>query len=213
MTDPQPAPGDPLVTRALRKIKRDVGNVVKKVTGDEPVAHDVKRAQVRSVAAEFGLKILVETGTFQGDMVEAMRQEFDQIISIEVFPPLHEKAKIRFASYPHIQLLLGDSGVLMPDVVARLTGPALFWLDGHYSGGGTGKGASDTPIMHELKPILSDTRFGHAILIDDARLFKGKDDYPTIPEVAEVVEKLRPGSRLFVRSDAIVIYPRQTARS
>ena len=41
--------------------------------------------------------------------------------------------------------------------------------------------------MQELRLILNDLKFNHVILIDDARLFIGKNDYPTIDEVKHLV--------------------------
>ena len=41
----------------------------------------------------------------------------------------------------------------VPELVRQLDGPALFWLDGHYSGGDTAKGELDTPVSAELESI------------------------------------------------------------
>jgi hypothetical protein len=55
--------------------------------------------------------------------------------------------------------------------VRQLQEPALFWLDGHYSGVDTGKDELDTPVSAELEAILGSPVKGHVILIDDARCF------------------------------------------
>ena len=51
----------------------------------------------------------VETGTFLGDMLAAMRDDFDSLTSIELSEELHSRAKRRFAGDPKITLLHGDS--------------------------------------------------------------------------------------------------------
>ena len=64
-------------------------------------------------------------------------------------------------------LIQGDSGVELGNLVGKLSGPALFWLDGHYSEGETAQGPKDTPIFEELEHIFSARRDGDVILIDE----------------------------------------------
>jgi hypothetical protein len=59
-------------------------------------------------------------------------------------------------------------------------------LDGHYSGFETAKGDLETPIKLELEIILN-SEYEHVILIDDARLFIGENDYPTIEELKKYI--------------------------
>ena len=49
-----------------------------------PPPHQVKQAILRKYASKFNTRVLVETGTFLGDMIEAMRDNFDKIFSIEL---------------------------------------------------------------------------------------------------------------------------------
>ena len=133
-------------------------------------------------------------------MVEAQRKYFRKIISIELSQTLFENAKNKFRDYKNIEILLGDSGELIKDIVTNLERPAIFWLDGHYSGGNTAKGKIETPILNELKTILQSKR-DHVILIDDARMFDGNNDYPTIKYLEEFVSKA--GYSLMVENDII----------
>ena len=80
----------------------------------------------------------------------------------------------------------GDSGNVLNQLVPELNSAALFWLDGHYSGGQTAKGEKECPIYEELKSILASS-LEHIVLIDDARLFIGQHDYPTIEELKDFV--------------------------
>jgi len=77
----------------------------------------------------------------------------------------------------------------MPTVVNQLTTPALFWLDGHYSGGLTAQGDSDTPISAELTAILTSPCKTHVILIDDARCFDGNNGYPYLEDLLKTVRE------------------------
>jgi hypothetical protein len=163
-----------------------------------------KQATVRAYQEAFGLRTLVETGTYLGDMVDAQRKRFRQVLSIELAPDLYQAARARFASARNVTLLEGDSGDLMPSVVAQLKEPALFWLDGHYSAGITARGSLDTPVQRELETILGST-VEHVVLVDDARCF-GTGDYPSLDAVRTLVAQLRPGWTCVVEDDVIRIH-------
>jgi hypothetical protein len=172
-----------------------------------PPPHLAKAEVLRNAAARFGTTVLIETGTFTGLMVRAMRTDFEEIHSVELSETLAGHAALRFARYPHIHIHQGDSTQILPDLLRALDRPALFWLDGHYSGGVTARGSKVTPIMDELGCITSHPVRGHVILIDDARLFVGADDYPTLAEVEGLVARQRPELRVSVADDVIRIAP------
>jgi len=167
-----------------------------------PPPHVVKQKAIRDHSHLFGLKILVESGTYLGEMVEAQRKHFRRIISIELSQSLFQNAKEKFQRYQHIEILHGDSGELIKGIVNKLNEPALFWLDGHFSGGTTAKARLETPILDELGAILT-TSMDHVVLIDDARLFCGDHDYPTIKGLEEFIAGKRNDYNLTVRDDLI----------
>jgi hypothetical protein len=147
---------------------------------------EVKQLAVLAAGREYGLRTLVETGTYLGGTVLAARRRFDRIISIELDPTLAANTRRLFARAKNVTILEGDSGKLLPDVAARIEEPVLWWLDGHYSGPGTALGDRPTPVIEELLAIIAHPVHGHLVLIDDARLFTG-DDYPSLDELAELV--------------------------
>jgi hypothetical protein len=166
-----------------------------------PPPHLLKQGVLREYAARYGLRTLVETGTYLGSMVHAMRPHFDRVVTIEVDQALAARARWRFRNDPGVTVLQGDSAELIADVVRGLDGPALFWLDGHFSGGITGFGASHCPVMQELPPVLGDARFAHVVLIDDSRCFGSDPAYPTIDEVRAAVLAARPGYSARLEND------------
>jgi hypothetical protein len=170
-----------------------------------PPPHFVKQQTIRRFAVQYGLTILVETGTYYGDMVEAMKRDFRQIYSIELSPELHAKARQRFARDANVELIQGDSGTELQKIVNQLAQPALFWLDGHYSGGVTARGEKDTPIFEELNQIFNSPLAGHVIVIDDARCFGTEPGYPTITELGEFIHSQRPAAKIEVADDSIRI--------
>ena len=167
--------------------------------------HILKQRVVKKYADRFSIRTLVETGTYTGDMVAATRRKFNRIVSIELDETLWRKAKEKFARYEHISIIRGDSSEVLPGVVASVPGPCLFWLDAHYSGGITARGDVETPIMKELQVILDRATRGDVVLIDDARDFVGKNDYPTIAQVQDLVTKKRPDMSLVSKDDIIRI--------
>jgi hypothetical protein len=173
-----------------------------------PPPHVLKVRVMRDYARRYGTREFVETGTYLGDTIEAVRQIFAHIYSIEIDGTLFRNATELFKGDPRVSILLGDSAQVLPTVIASLSSPTLFWLDGHYSSGITGKGDKETPIVEELLAIAASPILGHVILIDDARLFNGTHDYPTSIEIKERAEKLWPAHVFEIKDDIIRIYPR-----
>jgi hypothetical protein len=162
----------------------------------------IKQYVITSLQQEYGYDVLIETGTFLGDMVEAQRSNFKKIFSIELQHDLAEKAKERFKDVSHIKILEGDSGRLLKAILMDVKEPAIFWLDAHYSGGLTARGNSECPIYQEIDAIFT-TKENHLLLIDDARLFNGKGDYPTIDQLTKYIQDKDPRYKVTVDSDII----------
>ena len=166
----------------------------------------VKRTIVRSYARRFGLRRFVETGTYLGATVRAMRSSVDHIWSIELDETLAARARKLFRRDPGITILQGDSGERLAEVLPHLNGPCLFWLDSHYSGGMTARGAEDSPVLHELDHIFGHGVEGHVILIDDARCFTGEDGYPTLDMLRAFVAGRRSDWTMDVADDIIRLH-------
>ncbi len=174
-----------------------------------PPPHAVKERILEEYASAFDLHTLIETGTYAGDMVEAMKHHFDAIFSIELSEPLVRRARRRFRSSAHVRILHGDSGQLLPGLLSRIASPCLFWLDGHYSAGITACGETATPAVQEIETILSDEAHGHVILVDDARLFTGAGGFPSVSDLRDLVLRRRPDWHFSVQHDVIRIHPRR----
>ena len=165
----------------------------------------VKRALLRSLGAAHRLSTFVETGTCLGGTTYALRNDFETIISMELDPILWANAARRLRPFPQISIRRGDSAELLPEIVKELSGAALFFLDGHYSSGVTARGDKDTPIVEELRSVLSDDRFEHVVVIDDARCFTGDHDYPTIDQLRSFVQAQAPRYGFYRHTDMIVL--------
>ena len=168
-----------------------------------PPPNIVKQHIVIAYQRRYRLRTFVETGTYTGEMVHAVSPYVERVISIEVAPALHAQAARRFAGRDNIRLLLGDSATLLPAVIESLDEPALFWLDGHFMGEESGRGAQDTPIVAEMTSLLSHRVRGHVVLIDDARLFDGTGGYPQVDAFACWIQERRAGTSVRVDGDII----------
>lgn len=168
-----------------------------------PAPPIVKQRIVKTHLRRSGAATVVETGTFRGDMVDALAPVAARIISIELDDDLYAAALQRFAGRPHIELLHGDSGALLPAVLRELDRPALFWLDGHYTGINSARTSVDSPIVEEIEAILQHPVPGHVVLIDDAREFSGTGGYPTIEQLRTMILARQPLSQFVVADDII----------
>ncbi len=168
-----------------------------------PPPHLLKQMTIREYKEKYSSVILVETGTYKGDMVETQKKRFKKIFSIELETDLFSKAQKRFKNDKNVILVQGDSGKVLPSILSAINEPAIFWLDGHYSAGITAKGDKDCPIFEELDSIFNSKNFNHILLIDDARLFTGTGDYPTIEKLTEYVRSKNEKYRVEVKHDII----------
>lgn len=171
-----------------------------------PPPHYVKQLKIKEYKTSYNINIFVETGTYLGDMVAALSNEFEKIYTIELGRELYEKAVYNFRNKNHIKVLQGDSGERLKDVINELNEHALFWLDAHYSMGITAKGNKECPIYEELSTILTH-KLNHVILIDDADNFVGKGDYPKAEELSDFILQHRPGYTIRIEDNIICLLP------
>lgn len=173
-----------------------------------PPPHQVKQNTIRRIARQFGYRALVETGTYYGEMIEAMRSEFDVLYTIELSEYLHRLAVRRFRNSPHIHVIQGDSGDKLRTVLSEIRQPTIFWLDGHYSAGVTARGNMETPILQELGHILSAPDLNHGIVIDDACDFGADPGYPSLEVIRDFILSRQPDRDVRVEHNSIQITPR-----
>ena len=192
-----------------RTLRNTLLKVSRKAFGWPPVAppFEVKENLIARRAREHGLRVLVETGTFNGEMLARQLQNFKQLVSIELDEALFQAARRRFAAHPQVRLICGDSGVKLAEAVKDLNEPAMFWLDAHYSFGITAGRGTDAPIFKELLCLTGRRQFRDAILIDDARLFGFDFGYPSLRKIKKFATLHWPDHDFYVESDIICVVP------
>lgn len=166
--------------------------------------HLMKQRLVVEYARRHHLRVLVETGTYFGEMINAAKNSFDEIFSIEFDPKLAAAAQKRFATLNHVHVLAGSSEILVPQVLAQLTQPALFWLDAGYCAW-NGSFADSTRLLSELNAILSHRIKNHVVLIDDVAVFSGIDGTPDVGELIKHITAHFPDRTARVDTGLLVI--------
>ena len=152
------------------------------------VDSETKHREIKKYCKEFDIDILVETGTYKGDTIEAVKDCFETIYSIELSQKLYEECSERFKDETKINLINGDSSEEIENIVNNLKEPAVFWLDAHYSGGETTHSSKATPVKDELDKIF-ESEYNNVILIDDARDFiNGNQNYPGLEQLCGWLE-------------------------
>jgi hypothetical protein len=127
----------------------------------------------------------LETGTYLGDTTRNLAKKSELVLTIEPSKELHDFASWRLRRKKNVRLLLGTSEEHFYQSLLDVEKRSLnIWLDGHYSGDVTFKGASNTPIVSELWAISKalDRFDAVKVFIDDTRCFYHdvgeENDYP-----------------------------------
>lgn len=169
------------------------------------VHRGIPRRRALELKAEYNLRYFVETGSLVGNTAAWAGQHFQTVQSIEVDKLYFLQSRDRCAGMKNVVFYNGDSAVYLSAILESLPGPALIWLDAHWSPDLRGdRPETVCPVLEEVKQITEDGR-DHVVLIDDARLF-GSDGWPTIRQIASVF-----GKHWFyrVREDVIEFVPLQ----
>ncbi len=174
-----------------------------------PPPHLVKVNTIKRFQQKYNITTFIETGTYMGDMISEVKSIFSTLYTIELSEKYFIRAKKIFHSLPQIHCIQGDSAKEINTLLKTIKSPCLFWLDAHYSGGQTAIADLNTPIMQELRSIAEHKVKKHVVLIDDARLFVGNEDYPTLMQMKEFVEKKFRNHVFRVKDDIIQILPKK----
>lgn len=163
------------------------------------------------------LEDFVETGTYRGETAAWAAEHFARVATIELSTEYHAAATARFRAQPQVRVLLGDSGAMLRKVAAELVGPAVFWLDAHWSGLDTAGRETECPLLAELA-ILNAAPTTHTLLVDDARLFAAPPPRPLRaelwPDLGAVIDALRGcGRRHVVMFEDVLIAVPATERA
>lgn len=170
--------------------------------------HIDKIDTILSAREFFGIDFFLETGTYLGVTTNYVKKFFTTVFTIELSVDLAHEAAQYFKNDKKVNILQGDSGLLIETIIKNNNEKKLFWLDAHYSAGMTATSVDfgDTPISKEVEDILTHWVPGSVILIDDARHFVGKDNYPRLEDLEKFLLSKQASLRFFVIKDIIHIF-------
>ena len=195
------------IKEIVRPVRIRLGYLLWLAKGQPSGEFYFKKKICLEIASQYDCSTFIETGTGWGIMLDAVREHFSEIHSVEIYRPLYERARKTYAKQKNLFLYHGDSKNVLGEILKRTQGRSLFWLDGHYSGAGTGRGDTDCPLLMELLAIANHSRKDHCILIDDARLFGPQKEYPTIEQVTAGLRRINHDYRIEIEGDIIRALP------
>ena len=159
------------------------------------------------------VQAFVETGTYKAVTALWASSNFDQVYTIELSPDLYKPISLKYQNYANIIFLNGNSVEILPKIMAEISQPSIFWLDGHWSGSGTAGEENECPLLQEIEAI-NHLGYEKFIFIDDARLFlspppppHNTNHWPTIAEIIKKIEQGVPDSYTVVYNDVIISIP------
>ena len=133
----------------------------------------------KEVLSKYVTECFIETGTYMGEGIDvALECGFPLVKSVELSKGLYSVAQQKYKDNDKVHLFCGASQCMLREMIEDVKTQATFWLDGHWSGGNTGKSNVNSPLRQELHAIKKHPIKNHIIMIDDLRLFAVKEsDY------------------------------------
>lgn len=179
------------------------------------VTQGIPKDIVVELARLNGATVFVETGTFHGATARWASDYFDIVHTIERAEGLYTLHGKELAQVKHVTPHLGDSRDILPSIIRGIGDRrAVYWLDGHWSGGETAGESDECPLLDELACVSSRTE--DIILIDDARYFLcappppyNPSQWPTIPAILNALAGSARRSFVQIVDDVIFIVPNE----
>ena len=166
-----------------------------------------KFRQIKSVARRSGAQCLIESGTYRGTTTKRCVPEFHKIVTIEIDESLARDAKLFLKNNSNVEVVQGDVIDCLPAILEKQDMQnILVYLDGHFSGGVTGKGKADEPACDAVNLLSKYRHKLSAIIIDDFREF-GRSGLPKKSDLIIACENFfGDNTKLTVHLDQVVVF-------
>ena len=134
-----------------------------------------RQEMITDLLGRFQPAAIVETGTYRAETTEWLARSFSgPIRTIEINRRLCHFARWRVRDFPQVEVLCGDSRVLLGELISQpliSEGPTLFYLDAHWR---------ELPFFDEMNKISEGCRDA-VVVVDDFEVHGdagyGYDDY------------------------------------
>jgi predicted O-methyltransferase YrrM len=114
---------------------------MKAFNGDRYILEEFK-----SLIKKFGIKYIIETGTYLGDTTEELAKIVGHVHTVEINPSYQKDAKEKLKGFNNIYFFLGSSPEILDKVLLPDCNPAtMIFLDAHWN--------DYCPLIDELKMI------------------------------------------------------------
>jgi len=166
-----------------------------------------KFRQIKSVARTSGARCLIESGTYRGHTTRRCAPLFQKVVTIEIDDSLARQAKQFLKNNTNVEVVHGDVIDSLPGILDREDmHDVLVYLDGHFSGGITGKGKSDEPACDAINVLSKYRDKLSAIIVDDFREF-GRRGWPKKSELIDACQNFfGDDTRLSVHLDQVIVF-------
>jgi len=155
------------------------------------IFHGIPEQTALEFKHKFGLKYFVETGTLAGRTALWASMYFEKVYTVEIAYNQYLVALSVLQKSNNVELIYGQSQAVLEDLVPKLSSPALFWLDAHWSRdlGYPITDAAICPVLEEIEHIGTDEP-NHVVMVDDFRLFGVEKGWPSKDNVKKALEAI-----------------------
>lgn len=178
----------------------------------------LKNSFLSELKSLFQIDAFVETGTYLGSTAFEASRVFPTVHSIELYPPLYENAVKQFSEIQNVHLHQGETADVLDRLIPSMPERTLYYLDAHFSGGGTALGRQSFPILEELASLERNRASEALILIDDIRIFQNPlfpellslispTQIPSLEEIIEALLAINPRYILCFLGDSLLAFP------
>jgi len=171
---------------------------------------------LQDLARLFHADVFIESGTSYGGTTRVAKKIFKTVHTIELDEKFYKNVREKFFDDLNVFVYQGDSAAVLPKILSKMNNrQMLFWLDGHYSGGITAKGTSNTPVMQELQAIKDAGITDAVILVDDLSCFQPDmqeipevaQGYPTVAQLRDAIVSINPNYTFIIYGSIAIAYP------
>ncbi len=182
-----------------------------------PYGYTFKRLLLKELFVRYNCVTFVETGTYFGETAGWMARFAPNVLTCEPEETLFSINHKRFKDRSNIKLWNAGSEQCFTEMLKHVHGRALFWLDGHFSGGITALTSQHTPIIHELNCIKESGRIDDVVAIDDIRQFDTlqnrlsgsfESSYPSLDYSVDLLQKIANSNTISIIGDCLVSVPK-----
>lgn len=128
--------------------------------------------EVLKLKEQFGIKSVIETGTYHGDTTIFFAENFSEVYTCELIEDNYKQALTRLNYYKNVSANLGGSETVLAPMIEAATKPVLIFLDAHWY---------KNPLLGELD-IIAKAGIKPVLLIHDFKTDNPEHGFDYYPE-------------------------------